>query len=253
MTARISTTGIRAVLLDIEGTTTPIAFVHEILFSYARANVKDYLQQKWDSPDVVEDLEKLCEENAVDQQQGFQPPVIDSATRDAHLDSLIAYINWLIDRDRKSTGLKSLQGKIWKQGYIDGTLKSQVFPDVPPAMELWHRAGLAISIFSSGSVLAQKLLFQHTNTGDLTPLISNYFDTSSGPKTDAQSYQRIASELEYAPKEILFVSDVMRELDAAREAGMEAVLCVRPGNQPQNCTESYPVIHSFEEIGSDLV
>lgn len=248
MTAGISTTGIRGVLLDIEGTTTPLAFVHEVLFPYARSNVKSYLQQNWDSPDVVEDLKKLREENAADRQQALQPPEIANARRETEVDSTVAYVNWLIDRDRKSTGLKSLQGKIWKQGYIDGTLKSQVFPDVPPAMNGWHDAGLVVSIFSSGSVLAQKLLFQHSNEGDLTPVISNYFDTLTGPKTDAQSYRHIASQLNLSPPEILFVSDVVRELEAAREAGMEAVLCVRPGNQSQHDAESYPVIHSFADL-----
>lgn len=248
MSLRISTTGIRGVLLDIEGTTTPLAFVHEVLFPYARSNVKSYLQQNWNSPDVVEDLKKLREENAADQQQGLQPPEIANARRDTQADSAVAYVNWLIDRDRKSTGLKSLQGKIWKHGYVDGTLKSQVFPDVPTAMKHWHDSGLVISIFSSGSVLAQKLLFQHTNAGDLTPLISNYFDTLTGAKTDAQSYRHIASQLNLSPAEILFVSDVVRELVAAGESGMEAVLCVRPGNQPQHGAESYPVIHSFADL-----
>ena len=240
----ISLTGIRQILLDIEGTTTPLAFVHEVLFPYARSNVKSYLQQNWDSPEVVEDLKTLREENAADQQQALQPPEI----ANTHVDSAVAYVNWLIDRDRKSTGLKSLQGKIWKQGYFDGSLKSQVFPDVPPAMKRWHDEGRAISIFSSGSVLAQKLLFQHTHAGDLTPLISNYFDTLTGPKIDAQSYRQIASQLNPSPREILFVSDIVRELEAAREAGMEAVLCVRPGNQSQHDTESYPVIQSFAEL-----
>lgn len=248
MTSHISLTGIRCVLLDIEGTTTPIAFVHEVLFSYARANVRDYLEQNWNLPEVVGDVEKLHEENAVDQQQELQPPLIANAPRESQLDSVVAYINWLIDRDRKSTGLKSLQGKIWKQGYRDGTLKSQVFHDVPPAMERWHRDGLTISIFSSGSVLAQKLLFEHTNAGDLTPLIRNYFDTLSGPKTDAQSYERIASALECTPKEVLFVSDVVGELEAASGAGMQVVLSVRPGNQPQDDPERYSIIHSFADI-----
>lgn len=244
----ISLTDIRQILLDIEGTTTPLAFVHEVLFPYARSNVKSYLQQNWDSPEVVDDLKKLREENAADQQQGLQPPEIANARRETQVDSAVAYVNWLIDRDRKSTGLKSLQGKIWKQGYVDGTLKSHVFPDVPPAMKRWHDDGLVVSIFSSGSVLAQKLLFQHTNAGDLTPLISNYFDTLIGPKKDAQSYRQIASELELSPSEFLFVSDIVPELEAAREAGMEAVLCVRPGNHSQPGAESYAVIYNFADL-----
>ncbi len=239
---------IRAILLDIEGTTTPIAFVHQVLFSYARSHVEDHLRQNFDSPEVVTDLEKLREEHATDLKQDVQPPGLINETRDAQIDSMVAYVNWLIDRDRKSRGLKSLQGKIWRQGYLDGTLKSQVFADVPPALERWHNKGLTVSIFSSGSVLAQKLLFGHTEAGDLTKFISSYFDTEVGAKADLESYRKIAAALTLPTTEILFISDVVRELDAAREAGMQTVLCVRPGNQPQNSTEHYQIIETFNDF-----
>jgi enolase-phosphatase E1 len=157
-------------------------------------------------------------------------------------------VNWLIDRDRKSTGLKSLQGKIWKQGYSDGTLKAQLFADVRPALERWRRAGLKISIFSSGSSLAQKLLFAHTEAGDLTRFIDNYFDTTVGSKTDAASYRQIASALSLPAQEILFISDVVPELEAAGAAGMRTLLCVRPGNDSQHLAERYPQIRDFDEI-----
>ena len=167
---------------------------------------------------------------------------------DAEVDSLGEYVSWLIDRDRKSTGLKSLQGKIWKQGYINGTLKAELFADVAPALERWHRAGLKISIFSSGSSLAQKLLFAHTEAGDLTGFIDNYFDTTVGSKTDVASYLRIASALHLPAQEILFISDVVPELDAAGAAGMWTLLCIRPGNQPQRFAERYQIIRDFDEI-----
>jgi enolase-phosphatase E1 len=247
----LSTSSVRGILLDIEGTTTPIAFVHKVLFSYARSHVKSFLQQNWTSTEVMKDLEDLRTEHELDGKQGQNPPQLATGSDEAQLDSFIGYINWLIDRDRKSTGLKSLQGKIWKQGYRDGTLKSQVFLDVLPALERWRRAGLTISIFSSGSMLAQKLLFQHTEAGDLTPFINNYFDTTTGPKTDAQSYRRIAAALELPPTKILFISDVGRELNAASEAGMQTTLCIRPGNEPQDSSQPYPIIHSLDEISAD--
>ena len=211
---------VRGILLDIEGTTTPIAFVHEVLFSYARAHARDFLTQ--DSDEVRADVALLREEHAADKSNNLQPP-----------ESIPDYIDWLIDRDRKSTALKSLQGKIWRQGYLDGSLKSQVFADVAPAFERWRAAGLKIGIFSSGSVLAQQLLFAHTDAGDLTGFIDDYFDTNVGKKGDAESYRKIATAMDLEPSEILFISDVVAELEAAQESGMRTLLSIRPGNSPQ--------------------
>jgi len=224
---------IRAILLDIEGTTTPIAFVHEVLFSYARDHAKDFLASNVDADDIT----RLREEHAADVSNGEHPPA-----------ELAAYVEWLIARDRKSTGLKSLQGKIWRQGYLDGSLKSQVYADVAPAFARWRTRGLSISIFSSGSVLAQQLLFAHTDAGDLTKFIDQYFDTNVGKKADAASYLRIAEALSLPAEEVLFISDVVAELDAANEAGMETLLSIRPGNPPQEGAEKYRAIHSFDNV-----
>lgn len=243
MSPQISVADIRGIVLDIEGTTTPIAFVHDVLFSYARTHVKDYLAKHAEAEDVRKDIELLREEHAADTGNSNQPPPLTD-----ELDSVVGYINWLIDIDRKSTGLKSLQGKIWHEGYSDGTLHSQVFPDVAPALARWRVAGLKISIFSSGSVLAQQLLFAHTEAGDLTSFISNYFDTSVGKKSEAESYRRIAETIGLPPSEVLFISDVVSELSAAREAGMKAVLSIRPGNQPQEAAEQYQTIESFDQL-----
>ena len=248
MTSSLSTAGIRGILLDIEGTTTPIAFVHEVLFSYARSQVKDYLTEHFGSAELSADLERLRAEYALDLKQNLEPPALVDGPRDAEIDSIVAYAGWLMDRDRKSTGLKSLQGKIWRQGYLDGTLKAQLFADVAPALERWHRAGLKISIFSSGSSLAQKLLFAHTEAGNLSRFISDYFDTTVGTKTDAESYRQIAAALCLSATEVLFISDVVNELDAASAAGMQSMLCVRPGNQPQTSPARYRIIQSFDEI-----
>jgi enolase-phosphatase E1 len=235
----------RAILLDIEGTTTPIAFVHEVLFSYARDHAKEFLQNNAGAAEVRADIARLHEEHATDVSNRQQPPALNE---NAPIDSLVVYVEWLIARDRKSTGLKSLQGKIWRQGYADGSLKSQVYADVAPAFARWRARDLSISIFSSGSILAQQLLFAHTEAGDLTKFIDQYFDTNIGKKGEADSYRRIAEALGLRADEILFVSDVVAELDAASEAGMQTLLSIRPGNQTQQRAEQYRAIHSFEEI-----
>ena len=250
MTTAFLTADTRAILLDIEGTTTPIAFVHEVLFSYAQSQVRNFLAEHFGSAELLADLQRLRKEHAIDLKQNLQPPALVAGQRDAEIDSIVEYVSWLIDRDRKSTGLKSLQGKIWRQGYLDGTLKAELFADVAPALERWRRAGLKISIFSSGSSLAQKLLFAHTEADDLTGLIDNYFDTTVGSKTDVESYRRIAAALRLPAQEVLFISDVVGELDAASSAGMQTLLCVRPGNYPQSLADRYQIIQSFDEIST---
>jgi enolase-phosphatase E1 len=224
---------VRAILLDIEGTTTPIAFVHDVLFSYAREHVREFLAAN----SAAEDIALLREEHAVDVREGRNPP-----------ESIAEYVEWLISIDRKSTGLKSLQGKIGRQGYLEGSLKSQVFGDVALAFERWRDRGLRISIFSSGSVLAQQLLFAHTEVGDLTPFIDSYFDTNVGKKGEAESYRKIAEAMNIEALEILFVSDVVAELEAAKETGMRVVLSIRPGNEAQPNAESYSSIRTFDSI-----
>lgn len=241
MTESLSSAGIRGILLDIEGTTTPIAFVHDVLFTYARQHVRNYLVQHADT--LTDDIALLRDEHTRDTSSGQQPPPL---TDD--VESIANYVHWLIDRDRKSTGLKSLQGKIWREGYTSGTLKSQVFSDVRPAFERWHKAGLRISIFSSGSALAQQLLFAHTEDGDLTVFISDYFDTNVGRKGDAESYRRIAKQMNLSPVEILFISDVVTELEAATEAGMKTRLSIRVGNHPQPNTDFFQMIQTFDEV-----
>jgi len=231
----------RAILLDIEGTTTPISFVFEVLFPYARLHLANYLAQNSDSPDVLADLAALRQEHANYVKEGLQPPALKET-------GIVEYAYWLMDRNSKSTALKSLQGKIWREGYANGELKATVFPDVPRAMERWHDAGINVSIFSSGSVLAQQLLFAHTDTGDLTKLISNYFDTGVGKKTDAESYRQIARMLSLATDEIHFLSDVLAELDAANDAGMKTSLCIRPGNAVQEPGSRHETIRSFADL-----
>ena len=248
MISSLTTARIRGILLDIEGTTTPIAFVHEVLFPYARSRIRNHLARHFGDADTLTDLAKLRDEHAADVRQNLHPPALVVGPRDAEIDSFVAYVQWLIDGDQKSTGLKSLQGKIWRQGYLEETLKAPLFPDVAAALERWHRDGLRISIFSSGSALAQQLLFAHTEAGDLTRVIDNYFDTTLGPKMEVESYRRIAAALSLSAREVLFISDVAGELNAASAAGMQTLLCVRPGNHPQPGPERYQNIQSFDEI-----
>jgi enolase-phosphatase E1 len=232
------------VLLDIEGTTTPIEFVHRKLFPYARARVHDYLARHAAEPAVRADVQLLAAEYAA------EPPAADLPSWKQHdlLGSAEAYVYWLMDCDRKSTALKSLQGKIWEAGYRSGELRGrgEVYADVGPALARWHKQGKDIAIFSSGSIQAQQNLFANTTAGDLTSYLCGYFDTTTGAKREAPSYRRIAVELGRATGEVLFVSDVSAELDAAREAGMETVLCVR-GAPPPN-SGGHPIIHTFEEL-----
>ena len=236
--------GVKSVLLDIEGTTTPISFVHDVLFSYARGRVREFLTSNFDSDEVDADVALLREERALDVRESRNPPPLD----DSEVESIAKYVEWLIARDSKSTGLKSLQGKIWRQGYESGLLKSQVFEDVAPAFQRWCERELRINIFSSGSVLAQQLLFAHTEVGDLTPFIESYFDTNVGKKGEAESYRRIAEKMKLPAREILFISDVIDELNAAHDARMKVLLSLRPGNAPQDNTNQYPEILSFDQI-----
>jgi enolase-phosphatase E1 len=228
----------RAILLDIEGTTTPIAFVKDVLFPFARSNAASFLAAHRQDPEVQADLALLAEERRRESQDGAPP---------GESSDPLPFLFWLMDRDRKSTALKALQGRIWRDGYESGALVSEVYPDVVPALARFRATGIDVSIFSSGSVLAQRLLFAHTNGGDLRPYLSLYFDTTTGGKKEPASYARIASELGLAPGQVLFVSDAAEELDAAEQAGMEVALCVRPGT-PEPTASRHRVVRSLDEI-----
>ena len=246
MTALPALGALRAILLDIEGTTTPIAFVYDVLFPFARRNLRRHLERHAARADYESLLDQLRVEYYSDQgARDTLPPWID-APATARLTSGVSYCEWLMDRDRKSTGLKELQGRIWQEGYASGELVGDVFADVPEALGRWRARQLRIGIFSSGSVLAQQLLFRHSSAGDLTGFIQWHFDTTTGAKTDSESYRHIATAMQLPPAAILFASDVIGELDAAREAGMQTVLSIRPGNKPAPNGHGHPVIESFD-------
>ncbi len=224
-------------LLDVEGTIAPVSLVSEVLFPFARTHLEGFLGQEAASAAVAADLALLAEENAA---------VIEAdAPRMAGggLTEASAYLNWLMARDRKSTALKSLQGKIWKSGFESGELKGTLFEDVPEALERWAARG-RVAIYSSGSAEAQRLLFRYSNFGDLTERIAGYFDTRVGPKTAQASYAAIAGALGVETGAMLFLSDVVRELDPARAAGCGTRLVIRAGNAPVEDD------HGHERVGT---
>jgi enolase-phosphatase E1 len=201
-------------LFDIEGTITDIHFVHEVLFPYARKALPNFIAQH---AETVRDT--LSQLDATVLAEGGTPPAGDA-------DRLAVLLSWM-DTDRKHPALKTLQGLIWQAGYQDGTLKGHLYPDVAPTLQRWHQAGVTLGIYSSGSVLAQKLLLGHSVSGDLTPLFTHFFDTSVGPKQEAKSYQAIATQSGFQPADITFFSDVPGELLAAKEAGLHPVQLLR--------------------------
>jgi|SRR5579862_1118344 len=241
----------RVYLLDVEGTVAPLTLTTEVLFPYARKHFPDFLKKSRDDADVRAALALLAQENRAEKATGIPrlPEVTDPEqveTPRFRLDAMV-YLTWLMDRDRKSTALKSLQGKIWKSGFESGELKGTLFDDVPGAFKRWVGTG-KVAIYSSGSVEAQRLLFGHTNHGDLTPLIANYFDTRTGPKMERASYRAIAAELGVSPDGVLFFSDAVKELDAAREAGCQTRLAVREGNPAVADTNGHARVESFEAV-----
>jgi enolase-phosphatase E1 len=249
VTIRLADRGVRVVLLDIEGTTTPIAFVHEVLFPFARRHLRAWIEDHATSPAGRAIVEALRAEHADDEAGGRHPPAWRTGTGEALEVSIAGYAGWLMDQDRKSPPLKRLQGLIWEEGYKAGLLRGIVYADVPGAIARWRDAGIRVAIYSSGSELAQRRLFESTEAGDLTPQLCAFFDTAVGAKVERESYTKIARALGEVPRALLFVSDVTRELTAAASAGCQAVLSVRPGNPPQPDVARFDVVSSFDEIG----
>ena len=229
-------------LLDVEGTTSPISLISEQLFPYARRHLRTYLYEHAGDPDTNADFALLLGENRAE--LANEVPRFASF---GDLDGACDYLLWLMDRDRKSTALKSIQGRIWRSGFENRELKGAVFPDVPAALARWSQKG-RVAIYSSGSVEAQQLLFCHSTAGDLTGFITSYFDTRTGPKTSPDSYRAIAAAMRVVPGELLFISDLVRELDSARQAGCHTRLSIREGNQPISENITHLPLHSFAEL-----
>jgi enolase-phosphatase E1 len=237
--------GIRGVILDIEGTTTPVGFVYDTLFPFARERMTSYVRDEFTSANVREAASLLAGEWAGETPPRENPAPWANASADAAAGALAAYALELMDVDRKSRGLKLLQGRIWESGYREGALRGEVYPDVPPALARWHAAGVTLAIYSSGSVLAQRLLLGSTASGDLTRMVSHFFDTEVGAKKEPASYARIASAMKCATPELLFISDSVAEVDAAHAAGMQTLLCARDA-----ATARTGSISTFDGIGA---
>ena len=239
MTFRLRERGVRVVLLDIEGTTTPMSFVYDVLFPYARERLTGYLRAHASEDELRDVLATLRVEWHEDARKGQEPP----PWALADIPAAARYLEWLMERDRKSPALKRIQGEIWKSGFDAGHLRGELFPDVLPAFTRWKASGVDIAIYSSGSVLAQTLIFS-----DALPQISAFFDTAVGPKRSVESYRRIADELRHPAEQILFVSDVAEELNAALDARCQILLAVRPGNRPIEGSETLDEVSSFDQI-----
>lgn len=232
------------ILLDIEGTTSSIDYVYNVMFPYVRTHLHSFLEKHWGQPNV----QKVCHQMALDKNYA-------SFTDWCHAQSsaiesrLIEHeVIRLMDGDVKSTGLKQLQGLIWKDGFESGVLVSHLFEEVPEKLKEWYKQGIVLSIYSSGSVEAQKLFFGHTQYGNLLGLIHRFYDTQVGSKKESSSYRSICNDLGILPASVLFISDSFEELEAAKEAGLETLLSIRPGNPPISLSHTHPAIHDFLEI-----
>ena len=221
---------IKAILTDIEGTTSSISFVHEVLFPYAKAHLRSFLRAQARRPEVAAHI------HAVAREEGRQLTLEDAAD---------VLERWIAE-DRKATPLKALQGMVWAQGYAAGELKGHVYADTPVQLRQWHARGLRLYVYSSGSVEAQQLIFGHTEYGDLTPLFSGYFDTRIGAKREAAAYRAILAEIGLPGEEVLFLSDIGEELDAARDAGLATTQLLRDAQAKPFA--HHPAVSDFSEI-----
>ena len=224
---------IKAILTDIEGTTSAVSFVFDVLFPYAAKHLPDFVREQASRADVAEQLDAVRR---------------DSDQPDADVERVIEILLGWIAEDRKATPLKALQGMVWEQGYRAGQLKGHVYPDAVEALRRWHQEGYELYVYSSGSIQAQKLIFGCSEAGDLSGLFSGYFDTTSGPKREAQSYQRITQAIGVDAAEILFLSDIVEELDAARTAGMMTCGLAREGGE----LPGHKTVDSFARINARL-
>ena len=220
---------VSAILTDIEGTTSSISFVKDVLFPYARRALPGFVRDHRDDPEVRRWLDVVATEHG-------------SICSD---DVIVETLQGWIDQDRKHTALKALQGMIWESGYRNGDYQAHLYPDAARRLRDWHHQGFPLYVYSSGSVAAQKLFFGYSEAGDLTPLFQGYFDTTSGGKKEAASYRRISEAIGLPGHEILFLSDVEAELDAAREAGLHTVLLDRDNALPDG---AHPRVTGFDAI-----
>ncbi|KAF9434861.1 hypothetical protein BGZ76_007296 [Entomortierella beljakovae] len=244
-----------AVVSDIEGTTTPIVFVKEKLFPYVTSKLPEFLKKNWGSDDMkkyIEDLRVQAAKDVADNLPDATSISMESAdvTAEKVQQDVIASIGWQMKADRKIGALKAFQGYMWKEGYADGELKGEIYDDVTPAFEQWEKEGKKLYIYSSGSIAAQKLIFGFSDKGDLLHYFSGHYDTTIGLKVEPESYTKIASDIGLKPERILFLSDNIHEIVAAKKAGFQTVVTDRAGNAPlsDEDVKSNIVVKSFLDI-----
>lgn len=226
---------IRVILTDIEGTTSSISFVHEVLFPYAEEHMAEFVREGHpNTMEISEQLDAVSDVSGVDRDD---------------IEGLIEVLLRWIQEDRKETSLKALQGMLWQRGYQEGAFKGHVYADAADYLQRWHDRGLRLFVYSSGSVKAQKLIFGFSEAGDLTPFFSGYFDTRVGGKKDPEAYRTILNELGVEAGTVLFLSDVEAELEAAESVGMSTVWLVREGAKPDT---TRPVAADFAEVDAIL-
>jgi len=241
----------RGILLDIEGTTSSVSFVYDVMFPYVRKHLTFEVFANWLEPEYIEAFDAIAKDAghaSLDAWLKTQSLTRDKPLRAAEV--VCQEVTRLMDADVKATGLKQLQGLIWKNGFESGELQAHVYDDVPPALETWNAADKDVRIYSSGSVQAQHLFFGHTIAGNLLSKFRGHYDTTIGGKKESASYQKIAAEYRLPANDILFLSDIVAELDAARSAGLQTALVVRPGNAPNQQSTGAP--HSTLENFAQL-
>ena len=237
----------QCVLLDIEGTVSDVRFVYDVMFPYAKTNMEQFLFESWESLPVQSAIQTVAKDSGIESISDWLGPKWQSGGSSAIL-KFSGHCQQLMFADSKATGLKSLQGMVWQFGFESGALRAELFEDVLPALELWKACGLDLRIYSSGSLLAQKMFFKYTVLGDLTDLFSAYYDTTIGSKKEVASYERIAAESQFDPSDIVFVTDIHAELMAASQAGMQVVASVRPNNLPLPAEFAGLTITSFSQL-----
>lgn len=247
--------GVKALIVDIEGTTTPIGFVKETLFPYAEENVESFLTKRYDDEETQQDIKALQELAAKEKADGVEGAVEipKEGSKEDIIKAVVDNVKWQMDEDRKTTALKQLQGHIWREGYKTGQIKAELFEDVGPALQQIVEEGVNVYVYSSGSVEAQKLLFGNTEEGDLLELFTDFFDTTIGNKKDSGSYKKIVEKIGVSPEEILFLTDTPEEATAASKAGLRSALVARDGNEEltEEHFQNFLVIESFGELFGD--
>lgn len=249
---------IQSILIDIEGTTTPISFVKDTLFPYVRDNLKEWLESNFDEAQVQKSITALRNQACREKEEGVENVVLipdceSDTTKEDVIKAVCENVNSQMDADRKTTELKTLQGLIWKDAYESKAVKGELFQDVGPMLKMLADDGFHLYVFSSGSIAAQKLLFAHSTFGDLTAVFHGHFDTTIGSKRDSASYKKIAAEIGQEPKEILFLTDIPEEAEAAAKTGMRTALLIRPGNAKltDEVLQKFPCIETFDELYGD--